>query len=178
MFVAKCGGIKLNEDIFKEINGVITLSTESEVHDPVTSCGQLWDSNIFSVGKVEDRYIISMATRHEEIPLGSLIKANCSILCDGHYFSVDEKGVLSFTERYLLEVLVSDIHGNAIPGCEITVTKEEEQIEPFAETDNIFPLDEIDGEYVVNVSAPDYVAQEINVTANEDQILTVTLAQE
>ena len=78
MFVAKCGGIKLNEDIFKEINGVITLSTESEVHDPVTSCGQLWDSNIFSVGKVEDRYIISMATRHEEIPLGSLIKANCS----------------------------------------------------------------------------------------------------
>ena len=47
MFVAKCGGIKLNEDVFKEINGVITLSTESEVHDPVTSCGQLWDSNIF-----------------------------------------------------------------------------------------------------------------------------------
>ena len=82
MFVAKCGGIKLNEDVFKEINGVITLSTESEVHDPVTSCGQLWDSNIFSVGKVEDRYIISMATRHEEIPLGSLIKANCSILCE------------------------------------------------------------------------------------------------
>lgn len=96
MFVAKCGGIKLNEDVFKEINGVITLSTESEVHDPVTSCGQLWDSNIFSVGKVEDRYIISMATRHEEIPLGSLIKANCSILCDGHYFSVDEKGVIKF----------------------------------------------------------------------------------
>lgn len=62
MFTPKCGGIKLNEDIFKEINGVITLSTESEVHDPVTSCGQLWDSNIFSVGKVEDRYIISMAT--------------------------------------------------------------------------------------------------------------------
>ena len=46
MFVAKCGGIKLNEDVFKEINGVITLSTESEVHDPVTSCGQLWDSYI------------------------------------------------------------------------------------------------------------------------------------
>ena len=54
----------------------------------------MW-SNIFSVGKVEDRYIISMATRHEEIPLGSLIKANCSILCDGHYFSVDEKGVFN-----------------------------------------------------------------------------------
>lgn len=45
-------------------------------------------------------------------------------------------------------------------------------------TDNIFPLDEIDGEYVVNVSAPDYVAQEVQVTADEDQILTITLAQE
>jgi hypothetical protein len=111
MFVAKCGGIKLNEDVFKEINGVITLSTESEVHDPVTSCGQLWDSNIFSVGKVEDRYIISMATRH-------------------------------------------------------------------AEANNIFPLDEIDGEYTVNVSASGYVAQEVQVTADEDQILTITLAQE
>ena len=85
MFVAKCGGIKLNEDVFKEINGVITLSTESEVHDPVTSCGQLWDSNIFSVGK---------------------------------------------------------------------------------------------GEYTVNVSASGYVAQEVQVTADEDQILTITLAQE
>lgn len=166
MFVAKCGGIKLNEDIFKEINGVITLSTESEVHDPVTSCGQLWDSNIFSVGK------------HEEIPLGSLIKANCSILCDGHYFSVDEKGVLNFTERYLLEVLVSDVYGNIVPGCKITVTKGEEQIEPFAEANNIFPLDEIDGEYTVNVSASGYVAQEVQVTADEDQILTITLAQE
>lgn len=178
MFVAKCGGIKLNEDIFKEINGVITLSTESEIHNPVTSCGQLWDSNIFSVGKVEDKYIISIAARNEEIPLGSLIKTNCSILCDGHYFSVDEKGALSFTERYLLEVLVSDIHGNVIPGCEITVTKEEEQIAPFAEANNIFPLDEIDGEYTVNVSASGYVAQEVQVTADEDQILTITLAQE
>lgn len=178
MFVAKCGGIKLNEDIFKEINGVITLSTESEVHDPVTSCGQLWNSNIFSVGKVEDRYIISMATRHEEIPLGSLIKANCSILCDGHYFSVDEKGVLNFTERYLLEVLVSDVYGDIVPGCKITVTKGEEQIEPFAEANNIFPLDEIDGEYTVNVSASGYVAQEVQVTADEDQILTITLVQE
>lgn len=178
MFTPKCGGIKLNEDVFKEINGVITLSTESEIHNPVTSCGQLWDSNIFSVGKVEDKYIISMAARNEEIPLGSLIKTNCSILCDGHYFSVDEKGVLSFTERYLLEVLVSDIHGNAISGCEITVTKEEEQIESFAEVNNIFPLDEIDGEYTVNVSASGYVAQEVQVTADEDQILTITLTQE
>lgn len=74
--------------------------------------------------------------------------------------------------------MVSDIHGNAIPECEITVTKEEEQIEPFAETDNIFPLDEIDGEYVVNVSASGYVARETDVVANEDQILTVTLARE
>ena len=90
MFTPKCGGIKLNEDVFKEINGVITLSTESEIHNPVTSCGQLWDSNIFSVGKVEDKYIISIAARNEEIHLGSLIKTNCSILCDGHYFSVDE----------------------------------------------------------------------------------------
>lgn len=75
-------------------------------------------------------------------------------------------------------MLVSDVYGNIVPGCKITVTKGEEQIESFVETDNIFPLDEIDGEYVVNVSAPGYVAQEINVTANEDQILTVTLAKE
>lgn len=107
-----------------------------------------------------------MATRHEEIPLGSLIKANCSILCDGHYFSVDEKGVLNFTERYLLEVLVSDVYGDIVPGCKITVTKGEEQIEPFAEANNIFPLDEIDGEYTVNVSASGYVAQEVQVTAS------------
>lgn len=36
----------------------------------------------------------------------------------------------------------------------------------------------IDGEYTVNVSASGYVAQEVQVTADEDQILTITLAQE
>lgn len=91
---------------------------------------------------------------------------------------MDEKGVLNFTERYLLEVLVSDVYGDIVPGCKITVTKGEEQIEPFAEANNIFPLDEIDGEYTVNVSASGYVAQEVQVTADEDQILTITLAQE
>lgn len=73
---------------------------------------------------------------------------------------------------------ISVVYGNIVPGCKITVTKGEEQIEPFAEANNIFPLDEIDGEYTVNVSASGYVAQEVQVTADEDQILTITLAQE
>ena len=172
-FTAKCGGIKLNSDTFKQIDDIITLTTEDTVENPVTVCGQKFSGDIFGVGKVNGRYVLTTATRDEEIPFGEFVRTNCGILTDGYFFSIGADGVLGITDRQLLEVLVSpaDVDYTITVG----LTSGGDPVEPFTGLTNVYPLDSIDEEYTVTVTAEGYEEFTQQVTADSDQIVQATL---
>lgn len=171
-----CGGIKLNPDTFELRNGIITL-TDAHSDDPLaettTPCGQLWDSIFFETVKHNGKWLLTSAGVDTDIPLANIVRSSCGIDCDGRFFSKDEKGVLDFTDRHLLEVLVNP------PEAEYTITVKlasgGEPVEPFAELDNVYPLDNIDEEYTVTVVATGYDEFTQNVTADTDHIVQATL---
>lgn len=171
-----CGGIKLNTDTFEIRDGVITL-VDSHPDDPIeevnTPCSQLYDSIIFERVKYNGVWIMTSAGVDTDIPLANIVTASCGAKFDGRFFSKDENGVLDFTDRHLLEVLVNP------PEAEYTITVElasgGEPVEPFAGLENVYPLDSVDEEYDVTVTAAGYEEFTQRVTADSDHIVQATL---
>ena len=171
-----CGGIKLNPDTFEVRNGVITL-VDAHSDDPIeevnTPCSQLYDSIIFERVKHNGVWIMTSAGVDTDIPLANIVTASCGAKFDGRFFSKDENGVLDFVERYLLEVLVNP------PETEYTITIElasgGEPVEPFAGLENVYPLDSVDEEYDVTVTAAGYEEFTQRVTADSDHIVQAIL---
>ena len=172
-----CGGIKLNTDTFELREGIITL-VDAHSDDPLTEtttpCGQLWDAIFFETAKLDGKHnILTVVGVDTDIPITPPIKSNCGIYLDSRFFRKDDKGVLDFTDRHLLEVLVNP------PEAEYTITVElasgGEPVEPFAGLENVYPLDSIDEEYTVNVTAAGYEEFTQQVTADSDQIVQATL---
>lgn len=171
-----CGGIKLNPDTFEIRNGIITL-VDAHSDDPLTKtktpCGQLWDAIFFEAVKHNNKWLLTSAGVDVDIPLANIVRTSCGIDCDGRFFSKDDKGVLDFTDRHLLEVLVNP------PEAEYTITVElasgGEPVEPFTGLENVYPLDSVDEEYTVTVTATDYEEFTQQVTADSDQIIQATL---
>ena len=171
-----CGGIKLNPDTFEIRNGVITL-VDAHSDDPLTEtttpCGQPYDALIFETVKHNNKWLLTSAGVDTDIPLANIVRSSCGIDFDGRFFSKDENGVLDFTDRHLLEVLVNP------PEAEYTITVElasgGEPVEPFAGLTNVYPLDSVDEEYTVTVTAAGYEEFTQQVTADSDKIVQVTL---
>ena len=171
-----CGGIKLNADTFEVRNGVITL-VDAHPDDPIeevnTPCSQLYDSIIFERVKHNGVWIMTSAGVDTDIPLANIVTASCGAKFDGRFFSKDENGVLDFTDRHLLEVLVNP------PEAEYTITVElasgGEPVEPFAGLENVYPLDSVDEEYTVTVTADGYEEFTQRVTVDSDHIVQATL---
>lgn len=177
MFITpKCGGIKLNADTFEVRNGIVTL-TDAHSDDPLTEtttpCGQPYDALIFETVKHNGKWLLTSAGVDVDIPLANIVRTSCGIDCDGRFFSKDDKGILNFTDRHLLEVLVNP------PEAEYTITVElasgGEPVEPFAGLENVYPLDSVDEEYTVTVTAEGYDDFSDDVTADSDQILQAEL---
>lgn len=171
-----CGGIKLNTDTFEIRDGIITL-VDAHSDDPLTEtttpCGQLWDSIFFETVKHNGKWLLTSAGVDADIPLANIVRTSCGFNCDGRFFSVDENNVLDFTERHLLEVLVSPADAEYTIGVELTSSSE--PVEPFAGLDNVYPLDSIDEEYTITVTATGYDTYTDEITANTDQIVQVEL---
>ena len=171
-----CGGIKLNADTFEVRNGVITL-VDAHSDDPIeevnTPCSQLYDSIIFERVKHNGVWIMTSAGVDTDIPLANIVTASCGAKFDGRFFSKDENGVLDFTDRHLLEVLVSpaDVDYTITVG----LTSGGDPIEPFAGLENVYPLDNIDEQYTITVTATGYEEFTQQVTADSDQIVQATL---
>ena len=171
-----CGGIKLNPDTFEVMNGVITL-VDAHSDDPLTEittpCGQLWDATLFETVKHTSKWLLTSAGVDVDIPLANIVRTSCGIDCDGRFFSKDDKSVLDFTNRHLLEILVNP------PEAEYTITVElasgGEPVEPFAGLENVYPLDSVDEEYDVTVTAAGYEEFTQRVTADSDHIVQATL---
>lgn len=177
MFITpKCGGIKLNADTFEVRNGIVTL-TDVHSDDPLTEtttpCGQPYDALIFETVKHNNKWLLTSAGVDIDIPLANIVRSSCGINFDGRFFNVDENGVLDFTDRHLLEVLVNP------PNAEYTITVElasgGEPVEPFAGLENVYPLDSVDEEYDVTVTATGYEEFTQRVTADGDHIVQATL---
>ena len=171
-----CGGIKLNPDTFEIRDGIITL-VDAHTDDPIeevnTPCSQLYDSIIFERVKHNGVWIMTSAGVDTDIPLANIVTASCGAKFDGRFFSKDDSGVLDFTDRHLLEVLVNP------PEAEYTITVElasgGELIEPFAGLENVYPLDSVDEEYDVTVTAVGYEEFTQRVTADSDHIVQAAL---
>ena len=171
-----CGGIKLNTDTFEIRDGIITL-VDAHGDDPLTEtttpCSQPYDALIFETVKYNNKWLLTSAGVDTDIPLANIVRSSCGIDFDGRFFSKDENGVLDFTDRHLLEVLVNP------PEAEYTITVElasgGEPVEPFAELDNVYPLDSVDEEYDVTVTATGYEEFTQRVTADADHIVQATL---
>lgn len=172
-----CGGIKLNPDTFELRDGIITLvdaHSDDSLTETTTPCGQLWDSIFFETAKLDGKHnILTAAGVDVDIPLVNIVRSSCGINFDGRFFNVDENGVLDFTDRHLLEVLVNP------PEAEYTITVElasgGEPVEPFAGLENVYPLDSVDEEYDVTVTAAGYEEFTQRVTADSDHIVQATL---
>lgn len=171
-----CGGIKLNTDTFEIRDGIITL-VDSHPDDPIeevnTPCSQLYDSIIFERVKYNGVWIMTSAGVDTDIPLANIVTASCGAKFDGRFFSKDENGVLDFTERHLLEVLVSPADVDYT--IEVELTAGSEPVEPFAGLENVYPLDNVDEEYTITVTAEGYDTYTDEITASSDQIVQVEL---
>lgn len=172
-----CGGIKLNTDTFEVKNGVITLvdaHSEDPLTETTTPCGQLWDAILFETVKLDGKHnILTTAGVDTDIPITPPIKSNCGIYLDSRFFTKDDSGILDFTDRHLLEVLVSP--ADVEYTINVGLTSGGDPIEPFAGLANVYPMDSIDEEYTVTVTAEGYEEFTQQVTADSDQIVQATL---
>lgn len=167
-----CGGIKLNQETFKIDKGIITMSDHtSDVANVVTPCGMLFDGAVFEVGLHDGKKILTSIGVDEEMDMPAPIKTNCGLLIDPRYFSVDEDGILNFSEHYILEVIVSPNNATIA----VTYGAEATPVEPITGTTNLFALTETDEDYTVTVSAEGYTTQEQDVTADQNHIVEITL---
>lgn len=172
-----CGGIKLNTDTFELREGIITLvdaHSDDSLTETTTPCGQLWDAIFFETAKLDGKHNILTAVGVDtDIPITPPIKSNCGIYLDSRFFSKDDKGVLDFTDRHLLEVLVNPPEADYT--ITVGITSGGDPIEPFAGLDNVYPLDSVDEEYDVTVTAAGYEEFTQRVTADGDHIVQATL---
>ena len=169
-----CGGINLNLETLKIINGVICDVNAStvDVNKAISTCGQLWDGNLFAVAKVGDSKIITLHNSEgEEIGEPVFVKGNCGVGLDGRFFKVN-KGVVSLQDGFLLTV-------NATPDTASikVVDADSVEIEPVEGKTNVFLLSGIGDQYGVNVEKEGYTGKHLTITNNKDQTLTVELEE-
>lgn len=167
-----CGGIKLSSESLKIIKGVICDVNAStvDVSKAVSTCGQLWDGNLFTVAKVGGSKIITLHNSEgEEIGEPVFAKGNCGVGLDGRFFKVN-KGVVSLQDGFVLTV-------NATPSdATIKVTGVDSvEVTPVAGTTNTFLLSGLGDSYTLTVSKTGFTTKTQPVANNGDQTVEVTL---
>lgn len=155
-----CGGIKLDPKIFKIVDGVISLqsATSLDVTKAVSTCGQLWDGNIFTVRNG----VITVLHRPFKTP-PIPIKGSCGIGLDGCCFKLS-KGVVTVIEGGLLTVNVSPVDATIK-----VIDVDGDKWEPIAGTTNKFMLTR-PGTYQVEVSKTGYITKDESVTVGPNSM--------
>lgn len=162
-----CAGIKIDETM-KIIKGVICDANAStvDVSNAITTCGQLWDGDLF----VKSGNIVTLHNSEAE-GIGNVvpIHGNCGVCLDGRFFSITN-GVVSLQDGFVLTV-------NATPAdATIKVTDTDStEVAPISGTANTFLLSGLGDTYTITVSKTGYTTQAKTVKNNGDQTVTVTL---
>lgn len=167
-----CGGIKLSSESLKIIKGIICDVNAStvDVSKAVSTCGQLWDGDLFTVAKVGDSKIITLHNSEgEEIGEPVFAKGNCGVGLDGRFFKLN-KGVVSLQDGFVLTV-------NATPAdATIKVTDvDSAEAAPITGTTNTFLLSGLGDNYTLTVSKTGYTTKTQAVVNNGDQTVEITL---
>ena len=88
-----CGGIRLDGNTLKVINGVICEATADSVNvdDAVSTCGQLWDGASFKVERVDGCPVITLLSASG---IAKKTLGNCGVGLDGRYFRIEDGKVV------------------------------------------------------------------------------------
>lgn len=163
-----CGGIRLNLETLKIINGIIcdANATTVDATKAVSTCGQLWDGALFTVS---DKVITLHNSEGDEVGTPVSIKGNCGVGLDGRFFKLS-KGVVSLQDGFVLTV-------NATPAdATIKVTDvDSAEVAPITGTTNTFLLSGLGDSYTVEVSKTGFTTKTQTVVNNGDQTVDVTL---
>lgn len=167
-----CGGIHLDKNTLKTINGVICdiAATTIKVDKAITTCGQLWDGDLFTVVKVGDSKVVTLHNSEGNgVGEAVIAKGNCGVGLDGRFFKLS-KGVVSLQDGFVLTV-------NATPAdATIKVTDvDSAEVAPIAGTTNTFLLSGLSDSYTVEVSKTGFTTKTQTIVNNGDQTVEVTL---
>ena len=170
-----CGGIKLDKNSLKVINGVICDANATTVDrsKAVSTCGQLWDGALFTVAKIGGvGYITLHGSEGEEVGAPIIGRGNCGVGLDGRFFKV-VKGAVALQEGFLLTVDVTP--KDAI----ITVTDVDgEVVDPVSGNTKQFLLSGIGDTYTVTANKTGYATQVAQVKNAGDQTIDIALIRD
>lgn len=170
-----CGGIRLDKNTLKIINGVIcdAAATTVDRSKAVSTCGQLWDGALFTVAKIGGAgYITLHGSEGEGIGAPVVGKGNCGVGLDGRFFKV-VKGAVTLQEGFLLTVDATPKDANIEVMFEDT-----NDVPPIAGTTNQYLLSELGGNYTVYVTKSGYKDAQESFVNNGDRTLTFDLTPE
>lgn len=167
-----CGGIHLDKNTLKTINGIIcdVGATTVKVDKAITTCGQLWDGDLFTVVKVGDSKVVTLHNSEGNgVGEAVIAKGNCGVGLDGRFFKLN-KGVVSLQDGFVLTV-------NATPSdATIKVTDvDSAEVAPITGTTNAFLLSGLGDSYTLTVSKTGFTTKTQTVVNNGDQTVEVTL---
>lgn len=169
-----CGGIKLDKNSLKIINGVICDANATTVDrsKAVSTCGQLWDGALFTVVKVGGAgYITLHGSEGEEIGAPIMGRGNCGVGLDGRFFKI-VNGTVTLQEGFLLTVDVTP--KDAI----ITVTDADgEVVDPVSGNTKQFLLSGIGDTYTVTATREGYTTEAKQVKNTGDQTFTIVMKE-
>lgn len=167
-----CGGIKLDENTLKIIDGVIcdVNATTVDRSKAVSTCGQLWDGALFTVVKVGGAgYITLHGSEGEGIGAPIVGKGNCGVGLDGRFFKV-VKGAVTLQEGFLLTVDVTP------KDALITVTDVDgQEVDPVSGNAKQFLLKGIGDTYTVTATKTGYTTEAKQVKNTGDQTLKIVM---
>lgn len=169
-----CGGIRLDKNSLKVINGVICDANATTVDrsKAVSTCGQLWDGSLFTVVKVGGAgYITLYGSEGEEIGAPIMGRGNCGVGLDGRFFKI-VNGTVTLQEGFLLTVDVTP--KDAI----ITVTDvDDEVVDPVSGNAKQFLLSGIGDTYTVTATKAGYTTEVKQVKNTGDQTFTIVMKE-
>lgn len=168
-----CGGIAIDETL-KIIKGVICDAGAStvDVTKAVSTCGQLWDGDLFTTVVVDGHKIVTLHNSEgEEVGTPIFAKGNCGVGLDGRFFKVN-KGAVSLQDGFVLTV-VTDPETASVT----VVDAGSETVDPIEAGGKSFLLSGIGDQYGVNVEYTGYTGKHLTITNDKDQTLTVTLEE-
>lgn len=168
-----CGGIALGEGL-KLLNGVIcdTNAKTVDVSKAVSTCGQLWDGNLFATTIANGHKVITLHTVDgEDVGEPIVVKGNCGVGLDGRFFKL-VKGKVNLQDGFVLTVVTDPVTASVK-----VVDSDNVEIQPIEENGKTFLLNGIGDSYGVNVEKDGYTGKHITIVNNKDQTVNIELVE-
>ena len=167
-----CGGIRIDKNTLKIINGVICDANATTVDrsKAVSTCGQLWDGDLFVTTTVNGSKVITLHNSEaEDIGKAVFVRGNCGVGLDARFFRM-EKGAVLLKNGFILMVRTTPTDAS------IKVTDAEGvQVQPVAGTTYLFLLADLGDNYTVEVSKDGYTTKTQTIKNTKDQTINVAL---